>query len=419
MTKAEAVEMYGTDKQKEHFAKYKKFTNKNLEGALTKTLEQHYESVELAKQGRAMVYELGTKREAVAEREDKRADNGKGQVPMNYEKAFPIMLLQHLQERALAEGEEMPKPQTTRKWLMDFGVITPEMFEASKATYRYGVLQEQIETLTDKKVIKSEHDSVVKDYINREIERLNAYFMQVVNRLAKEKIITHMPVMMAKCKVPHMVEYLDEVTGQPEHRIDYKTEYVELTSPVVGKVSAMEKRLQSQPKYRDLTLTDIHKLKGKPLVKEYWKDYQEELSKITNEVGERLYMELVYQAHALFVRAGDNAIIKWLEKKNRGAIDLYNSDSVQYLLENRNEFHEARHNYVVALAESRQTKYNTPYTVVKGAHPELGLKGREVKVTNNPYDDESIWDKNKELMHLGVYVTAYEKLQEYYGHTFK
>ncbi|USK82632.1 hypothetical protein LHV56_12460 [Peribacillus frigoritolerans] len=44
MTKAQAVELHGSEDQKRHFAKYGKFTNKNLENALIDVLKRTYES---------------------------------------------------------------------------------------------------------------------------------------------------------------------------------------------------------------------------------------------------------------------------------------------------------------------------------------------------------------------------------------
>ena len=76
MTKKEAVEKFGSEDCKRHFAKYGKFTNKDLENALIKTLEQHFESVAKVKQGRAFAYELGEERTEIAEREDNRKFNG-------------------------------------------------------------------------------------------------------------------------------------------------------------------------------------------------------------------------------------------------------------------------------------------------------------------------------------------------------
>lgn len=157
----------------------------------------------------------------------------------------------------------------------------------------------------------------------------------------------------------------------------------------------------------------------KEFSQEYWKEYKLRINQITDESGERLYLVLVYTSHALFVRAGKNPIIKWLEKNNREAIELYNSDSMKYFLENTKDFHETRNDYIVSIAEKRQKKFNTPVEKVVGDNKELGLKGRIVKVANDPYDDKNKWDETKEMMYLELYAKAYKKLQEYYGHTFK
>ena len=304
-------------------------------------------------------------------------------MPLQYEQFFPIMVLQHLQ------AKESTKPLTVNKWLLDMGFITEEMFEASKARYDYRVLESEVRKLGKEKVIKSGQRCIVEDYITREIQRLNIYFMQVVGKLAKAKIITHVPCTMAKCKIPVVAESFNNDSEEYEQDVKHRYEYVELSTPVIGKISVMEQNLQNKDKYKHLTLTEIHHFNSMKIVQEYWKEYKKELSKITDESGERLYIVLVYTAHALFIRAGKNPIIKWLEENNREAIELYKNNNMKYFLENEKRLHETRHNYIVSLAEKREEKFNTPVETVVGANEELGLIGVVVMIHNDPYDDKS------------------------------
>lgn len=406
------VEIEGDEKLKVHMAKNKKLMQ-SMFNRFVKDLEQRYESVEtIGKGGMKTKYILGVKLDVEAERIDKRVNNGKGQVPLRYEQCLPIMMLQYLQMN------RSEKPKTINKWLLDMSIITNEMFEASKLKYDSRVLENQMSKLEKKNVIESGNSCMVTDYVEREIQRLNTYFMQVVNKLEKAKIIKHVPYLMGKCKIPHTNEFMNNDKQEMDNEIAYTYVYLELSPHVAGKIAYMESSLQNEDKYKHLTLKEIHGLKGMKLVQEYWKEYKLRLNQITDESGERLYLVLVYTAHALFVRAGKNPIIKWLEKNNREAIELYNSDSMKYFLENAKDFHETRNDYIVSLAENRQKKFNTPSEKVIGANEELGIEGRIVKVKNDPYDDKNIWDKTKEMMYLELYVLAYRKLQVYYGHTF-
>lgn len=76
LTKKEAVEKYGSRRCKEHFKKYGRFKNKQTEQALIKTLEQHFEKVEVVKQGKSFVYQLENQRKETVERKDNRKFNG-------------------------------------------------------------------------------------------------------------------------------------------------------------------------------------------------------------------------------------------------------------------------------------------------------------------------------------------------------
>ncbi|MBA9027598.1 hypothetical protein [Peribacillus huizhouensis] len=412
-TQEEIVAIEGDDIIKEHMAKNNKLMI-NIFNRFVTDLDQRYESVEtIGKGGKKTKYILGAKRDVEADRKDKRVNNGKGQVPLKYEQAFPIMMLEYL------ETHQSEKPQTIPKWLLDMGFITKEMFEARKLKYDSRVLEAETNRLVENEVVKKGYDDVVEDYVVREIQRLNDYFMAVVARLNKAKIITHVPYEMGKCKIPVISESWDDESGETEQSISYRYEYPELSSYVVGEISLMQRELQNQDKYKHLSLKEIHNLKNMKIVQEYWKEYKYRLNRITDESGERLYLVLAYTAHAIFLRAGKNPIIKWLEKNNREAIEFYNSNEIQYFLENRNDFHKTRNDYVVGLAKKRQERFNTPIKVVKESIEDYGGKRKVISVENDPYDDKNKWDKNKEFMYLELYAKAYEKLQEYYGHTFK
>lgn len=409
----EIVAIEGDDIIKEHMAKYKKLMV-NMYNRFVKDLEQRYESVDtIGKGGMKTKYILGAKRDVEADRKDKRVSNGKGQVPLKYEQCLPIMMLQHLQM------DRSEKPQTINKWLLDMGIISKDMFDVSKLRYDSRVLKKEVDKLVEKDVIKSGDRCVVSDYVEREIPRLNTHFMQVVGKLDKAKIIRHVPYLMGKRKIPHTSEFMNDDKQEMDNEIFHTYEYIELSPFVAGKISYIESSLQNEDKFKHLTLKEIHCLKGMKLVQDYWNEYKSRLNQITDESGERLYLVLVYTAHALFVRAGKNPIIKWLEKNNREAIELYNSDNMKYFLANAKDFHETRNDYIVSLAENRQKIFNTPVEKVVGDNKELGIVGRIVKVENDPYDDKNKWDETKEMMYLESYAKAYRKLQEYYGYIFK
>ncbi|MGG4040653.1 hypothetical protein [Bacillus smithii] len=406
MTKKEAVELFGSDDQKRHFAKYGKFKNKNLENALIKTLEQYHESVEIIKQGRAFVYELGEKRTEIAEREDKRKFNGEGQLPENYEQGFPIMILEYLM------GNNVSQPKTTTNLLYEMGFITKEMYEASKSKYSQSVLYSEIDKLKKKDIIEEKTESIVYDYIDREIIRLTNHFMGYIKKLEDAKLIIHNKHTIGQVVAFKNKDRYSDKLNRMVTEVEEATEYIELTPFVVEKIARMRRELQNRPEFKHLTSTDIYRYRNKKDVQEYWKEHNELLYAITDENGQQLRLLMTFEAHTIFLQAGDNPIKRWLEKKaNRGAIDLYNSDEVQYYLQNREKFHKSRDKYVVELAQRRQDKAQKDNN---GLVDELGGKGKQVVIN---FDDTD-WIKNQKLMYLGLYVEAYERLQNHYGFKF-
>jgi hypothetical protein len=397
---SEAVKEFGNEKQKEAIIKNNGNLNVRQFNSLIKSIKMHYKSVEVEGRGKKRIIICDVKYNEVVEREDGRINNGKGQVPLKYEQAFPIMILEHLINRTSTD------PLTVNKWLVNMGFITEEMFKASRLRYDSGTFNKETEKLLKEEVINDDEEYLIDDYVKREIRRLQDYFMHVVNKLSKAKIIKHQPYTMAKCEIPYMYEYY--LDGELTISVKYRTEYVELSSKIVGKISELQRSIQNSFKFQHLTLHEINNYKNKPDVKEYWTEYNQRLNKVTDELGQRMYIAMTYGAHALFVRAGRNPVIKWLEKNNKEAIELYNSDEMKYFLENKVDLHETLNDYVVGLAEKRQDKFQKD-----SIGEELGGKLNKHKFEGDKYKIV------QDLMIKGLYVKAYQKLQEYYRYTFK
>lgn len=396
----EVVMEFGTDKQKACVLEGKKW-RKESQDALMKVLDSKFGIVDVTGKGYSMEFILDEEFDVERDIVDGRASNGQGQVPLKYEQAFPIMVIEHLLNR---RGSE---PLTVNKWLLNIKIITGEMFQASKLRYSLSALEKEYDKLVENKVIESEQEYLVDDFVKREIDRLQKYFMGVIRKLVKAKIIKHQCYTMAKCEIPYYHEYFDEESGRYVREEEIQTKYIELSSHVASEIAKMERNLQNSLKFRELTLDEIRRYRNKPIVKEYWKEHKKQLNLITNELGERLYIVLSYEAHALFVRAGINPIINWLEKNNKEALAFYNSDEAKYFLENRVDFHGALSTYVVDLAEDRQDEFQ------KKSVNEFGGKANIHKFKDNKYK------VTQDLMIKGLYVEAYRKLQEYYGQTFK
>jgi uncharacterized protein Smg (DUF494 family) len=400
------VEFEGDIVIKNHFYKHGRLMT-NMFKRFLRDLEQRYTIVKVeGKGGKNTRYYLGERRECLAERNDNRRFNGEGQLPENYEQGFPIMILEYLNRTSVNE------PKTINNLLKEMGFITDDMFEASKSKYSQDVLNLHISKLIVDNVINNNTECVVYDYIDREINRLSQHFMGYIQKLEDAKIIIHNKHTMGLISVIEPIDIYDSFSGRMKTVLEEQERYIELSPLVIEKVAKMRRGLQNKPQYKHLTSKEIYRYRNKSDVKEYWKEHDMLLYQIEDDNGVQLKLLRTFEAHTLYLQAGDNPIKRWLEKKqNRGAIDLYRNNELQYYLKNREQFHQAREKYVVKLAAERQDnnqKANTKFL------DEFG--GKQKKIEINAYDSE--WVKNKKLMFLGLYVEAYEKLQKYYCFKF-
>lgn len=403
MRKANLIEIvreFGTDKQIACVSEGKKW-RKESHDALMKVLNSKFDVVNISGKGYKMEFTLDGEFDVARDIVDGRASNGHGQMPLKYEQAFPIKVIEHLLN---ING---CVPLTVNKWLVDIGIISEDMFKASKLRYSPSALEKESKKLVKNKVIEEGQEYLVEDYVKREIDRLQKHFMTVIQKLVRDKIINHQSYTMAKREVPYQNEYFDENSGKWVREELTQTKYQEISAFVVSKILKMKRNLKNSYKFKDLALEEIQRYRNKNIVKEYWTEYNKQLNLITNEVGERLYIVLTYETHALIVNADRNPIIKWLEKENKEALTYYESDEAKYFLENRVDFHRALNKYIVELAEGRQNKFQ-----MKSVN-ELGGKVNIHKFEDNKYKVA------QDLMIKGLYVEAYRKLQDEFGYSFE
>ncbi|AHN24422.1 hypothetical protein [Lysinibacillus varians] len=293
------------------------------------------------------------------------------------------------------------------------GIITEDFFDASRSKFSQSVLNNQIAKLKVDNIIESSTESIVYDYVDREINRLTQHFMGCIQKLEVAKLIVHNKHTMGIISVTEPIDKYDKFSGRMKTILDEQEILIELSPFVIEEVAKMRRGLHNKQKYKHLTLRDIYRYRNKKDVIKYWEEHDTLLYKIVDETGIQLKLLRTFEAHSLYLQAGDNPIKKWLEKKqNRGAIDLYSNNELQYYLKNREQFHEAREKYIVKLATDRQDEAQKENIKLTN---EFGGKQKRVEINI----DDSEWIKNKKLMFLGLYVEAYEKLQKHYGYNFE
>ncbi len=391
ITRKEAVEIYGSEQCRKHFEKYKKFTNKKIEDALIKTLKQYYKQVEKEKQGNAVVYILREEREEIAVREDNRASNGAWSIP--YTKNMDIMVVSVLEQGLIVETA-----QTLSKWSLDFGLITPKMYELLHAKYNESIKEQNLKDLKNNNIIYEGEERILNDFIH-DIQKIQNQLAGTLNRMQKAKIIEYFPVYKGFVKEEGKTVNLHENT--------------------VKKIVSLRRELMKQYDVNEWYLNVYSNTKKSC---NYYEEWEEKLSKIKDENGVTLGLSYWYKTYAIILKASEKRIISYLEKYNKDVIELYKKDEQIFLVENEDTFHNERKNYVVKEAKKREDKFMEEKTKIitlneTGAQI-YGTKKLEVKYRNKRPDftyDESYYA----LYFKKLYAIRIKELQEYYGYTFK
>ncbi|HFJ9368541.1 TPA: hypothetical protein ACGW8Q_005787 [Bacillus cereus] len=378
LSKQEAVEQYGTEKQKEHFNKYKKFTNNNLEQALIKTLEQHYETVETIKNphGRGKVYQCEGKKEEISMREDSRATNGKWSVP--YTKNMDIIVASVLEQDKITEAS-----QTLNKWCLDFGLITQEAYDLIVSKHDKNTKGVIVEDLISNDVLDAVEDRLLNDYINT-YKSLQNQLAGTLNRMKKANIIYYMEV--------------------PKGKVKDKSEFIELKYQTFQSIVKMRKELLE--KY-GIDSWYVEAYSNAQVVKAFKEEYQQHLLEV-EEDGKQLNLEYVYMAYGITLKATKKRIITYLEKFNKDVIEEFQKDKELFLNSNADDFKVKRREFVADEAQKKTDKF------FKTAEKRV-LLGREKKVSLDEYTYDQEYYA---LFFKQTYVQRIIELQEYYNHEF-
>ncbi|MBE7122998.1 hypothetical protein [Bacillus cereus] len=391
ITRKEAVELYGSEQCKRHFEKYKKFTNKKIEDALIKTLIQYYKQVEKEKQGNSVVYILREEREKVAVREDNRTSNGAWSIP--YTRNMDIMVVSVLEQGLIVETA-----QTLSKWSLDFGLITPKMYELLHAKYSEFIKEQNLRDLKNNNIICEGEERILNDFIH-DIQKIQNQLAGTLNRMQKAKIIEYFPVYKGFVKEEGITVNLHENT--------------------VKKIVSLRRDLMKQYDVNEWYLSVYSNTKKS---RNYYEEWEEKLSKVKDENGVTLGLSYWYKTYAIILKASEKRIISYLEKYNKDVIELYKKEERIFLAENEDTFHKERKNYVVKEAKKREDNFLGEKTKIITLDEDVakiyGTNKLEEKYYNKKHD--FVYDESYYALYFNkLYAKRIKDLQEYYGYIFK
>jgi hypothetical protein len=393
LTKKEAVKLYGSEDSKKHFAKYGKFTNKDLEKSLLNEMRRYYYSVKVIKpeKGRGYVYELSNKKDVVTPKEDGRINNGAWSIP--YTKNLDIMVVSVLEQGLVNETA-----QSLSKWAVDFGAITSAEYELLLSRYNDYLMLQHLKDLKDNKIIFAGEDRILDDftYIVKEITNQLA---GTLNRMKKAEIIEYYPVYKG-----HVME---------------TNKTINLHEYTVKQIVTLKRNLMEQYDVSDWYLNTY---KNSPKTKAYNEAWSTGLAQVADEKGEVLGLDYYYVVYAIILKARKKKIIQYLEKYNKEAIERFKQNNVLFLTENEDTYHKERHDFVIKEAKDKENKFlskkTKAYTLGENLQEVYGAETYTKTVYNER--ENFTYDEGYYTLYFDrLYAERIKKLQKHYGYTFK
>lgn len=389
MTKSEAVELFGSEKCKEHFSKYGKFKNTNLENSLIRTLDQYYTSVEKIKQGNSYAYELGEKRSEVEERVDYRISNGVWSK--QYTKNIDIIVVSAIESRVLTEAS-----QSLSKWAFDLGLITPAMYSVLPAKYNEYVKAKHMDSLKEKKVLRSSNDRILGDYIAL-VKEINFQLAGSLTRLRKLGVLNFNRV------------HKGHIEGRDEIILLHEDTFNEIEKI---KIFLMEKH--------KVNSWYISTFKYAKKVKEFNEEWKAELAAVEDENGEMLGLDYYYTEYAIHPKQVQKPILKYLNVFDKDAIEAYMDDEKAFQILNQSAYQRNYNEYVTNKAfetEERMLQSKTKTYKIEDEFLQI-FYGEEYTETYSiePEDIKGDMDYYM-LFNNREYADQIIKLHEYYTKT--
>lgn len=338
ISKDVAVEVYGSRGQKNAYENYRKLTS-NHEKGLIKTLNQYYESVERVKVGRAFHYKLGNKREEVATREDKRTFMGvTGESALPYTVHLDIIIADYLSQ------EENFEPRTLKNWLLDTGIISPELSYAMSMRYNFEGNKELINELYDEKIITNEIDEyTVTDYLGVS-EELTSQIKKSLLRLEKT----------GKMKIK--TTYLKKVKTwdyNKEKSSEVKAEIVEISEEEYFTKKEDDRALRE--KY-DLSIWDTMYAKNEGKVKSYRREKNRKTKKYEEDEEKNVIVTKTFYYYMTFgiENKGKNNIVPfYLKLYSPNSLSSYQESPSVFIQDSKKKFKEYRYDRVKEMMEKR------------------------------------------------------------------
>ena len=316
ISKKEAVDVFGSVDQKNHFNKYGRFNNKKIENALIKTLNEFYEKVEKIKVGRGYSFKIGSLRSEKAEREDNRSNS---HLMSDFTQSLDMFIVSTLEHNGGSIGNE---DKTMSDWMVDFGLSNEKLNQAFKSV-KNGSYHAQIQELKESEIIEDGQEMVFFDYM-RFHQNLKENLEKSVARMQKAKIVELVDHHYMCVDRYEIRDFFDSESGtvQSEAVKTDSNDFVSIDPTLYSKLKTTERNLKV--KY-NIKIDQYGKSKKTKKEKEAFSKYAKErdqafydifksLNTYIMDSNERLVVKFMFVRKEIILTAMPNRIIRYLEK---------------------------------------------------------------------------------------------------------
>lgn len=399
ISKKDAVSKFGTEGQKRHFEKYKRFNNKETEKALLKTLNQLFTEVDdKVKIGRGYGYKLGDARVQVLTRIDNRVNNSGTELP--YTKYLDAIVLLSLNNN-LFKGEY---ETTLNNWTYLFGLVNRALYILRTAPRSKEALEIRDELRNLDTVTESSLSHEINDFM-LDYDSKTRILHNTLTKLAKEKLIKYY-------EVPKAVIADSDIFLNEEGDLEKVVEYTSVTVKTEVAQAIVEKQAKLREKHKVTRFQIATQIKQSKEVRERVQKYLSDLDsfygtkKISKALGlkEGQRLGFFYFNRAIYVQATKTRVAEYIKKHRPEFYEDFIENEQELLESIKRDFAEKRRFVVLDKASKKASKQQQKILeTFKG----FGIKHREE--LNYKL---SIWDVDSEKGYYNNMSVIEKKLKE-------
>ncbi|QNR21957.1 hypothetical protein HNY42_13735 [Exiguobacterium sp. Helios] len=347
-TISQAVNKYGTSKQKQSFElkleKGDRNLNVNVLESILKVIETHYEEVKVEGRGSKRIIICNHKREIPLVKQDNRRNNGKWTVP--YTANIDVQII-----KIVKEGICLERPRTLTDWSHYFGLINSKelnLFRSKFDTHRYDLL---IKDLISSSTLQIGEEKVIDDF--------SSYLLMIRDQVHSS---------LKRLKKINALDILEIFNG----KTSTTNKSILISKDTYNKVEELKAKLMKEFDITNFNLV-VHS-KAKKVIA-YKKSLADNIKKIKDENGTVLNLEYVFMTYELSAFPNKDLLSVFYRKYPDKVSMLDIKDEQEFWQKNYESYLFNRKKYINNSAEKTRQRYFIK-KMHGPAYPELGGKGR-------------------------------------------